>query len=135
MFKPLSDAVAVSPQVTAEDVREAASLGYETIVCNRPDGEAPGQPAAAEIEAAAQAAGLSFLHRPFVGAGMTDADVDAMAAAMAAPGKVLAYCRSGTRSAGLWAMAATRGGLLADDALAAARAAGYDLSGLRARLG
>lgn len=135
MFKQLSDTVAVSPQITEDDVRDAASLGYETIVCNRPDGEEASQPTAAGIEAAAQAEGLSFLHVPFVGAGMTDADVEAMAAAMAAPGKVLAYCRSGTRSAGLWAMAATRGGLLADDALAAARAAGYDLSGLRARLG
>ena len=135
MFHHLTDTVSVSPQLTAEDVREAASLGYGTIVCNRPDGEEAGQPSAAEIEAEAQGAGLSFLHLPFSGAGMTEADVDAMTAAMQAPGKLLAYCRSGTRSAGLWAMAATRDGLGADEAIGAAEAAGYDLSGLRPRLG
>ena len=135
MFKQLTDDVAVSPQISPAQVAEAASLGYTTIVCNRPDGESPDQPPAAEIEAAAQDAGVSFLHVPFSGANMTDADVDKMAAAMAAPGKLLAYCRSGTRSAGLWAMAATRDGMSADDALEAARAAGYDLSGLRPRLG
>ena len=134
MFHQLAEDVAVSPQITASDVAEAAKLGYATIVCNRPDGEEPGQPSAAEIEAAAQDVGLSFLHVPFAGANMTDADVDAMAAAMQAPGKLLAYCRSGTRSAGLWAMAATRGGMDTDEALAAAKAAGYDLSGLRPRL-
>ena len=135
MFHRLTDTVSVSPQITAEDVREAASLGYETIVCNRPDGEEPGQPSAAEIEAEAQGAGLSFLHLPFSGAGMTEADVDTMQSAMKAPGKLLAYCRTGTRSAGLWAMAATKEGLGVDDAVGAAKAAGYDLSGLRPRLG
>ena len=134
MFKRLTDTVAVSSQITAGDVAEAASLGYGTIVCNRPDGEEPGQPPASEIEAAAQAAGLSFLHVPFTGANMTQRDVDAMAAAMRAPGKLLAYCRSGTRSAGLWALAATREEMSADEALEAARAAGYDLSPLRPRM-
>lgn len=135
MFKKLSGDVAVSPQISPAQVKEAADLGYATIVCNRPDGESPDQPPAAEIEAAAQDAGVSFLHVPFAGANMTGADVDAMAAAMKAPGKLLAYCRTGTRSAGLWAMAATRDGTSADDALEAAKAAGYDLSGLRPRLG
>lgn len=135
MFKALEDDVAVSPQITAEDVKTAASLGYGTIMCNRPDGEEPGAPSAAEIEEAAQAHGLSFLHVPFTGAGMTDADVDAMKAAMDAPGKLLAYCRTGTRSAGLWALAKTKGGTSPDEAIEAAGAAGYDLSGLRPRMG
>ena len=135
MFTHLTDDVAVSPQISPAQVAEAASLGYRTIVCNRPDGESPDQPPAAEIEAAAQAAGVSFLHVPFTGGGMTDTDVATMSAAMAAPGKLLAYCRTGTRSAGLWAMAATREGMSADDALEAGRAAGYDLSGLRPRFG
>lgn len=135
MFKLLTDDVAVSPQLSTDDVREAASLGYRTIVCNRPDREEAGQPPAAEIEAVAQEVGASFLHLPFAGAGMTEADVDAMAAAMDAPGKLLAYCRTGTRSAGLWALAATKKGASPDEAVEAGRAAGYDLSGLRPRMG
>ena len=134
MFRELEDGVAVSPQVTADDVRAAAGLGYGTIVCNRPDGEALGQPSMAEIEAAAQAAGLSFLPLAFAG-GPTPAHVEAMEAALGTPGKVLAYCRTGTRSTMLWALARARGGREPDTLIAAAAAAGYDIEGLRPRLG
>lgn len=135
MFKKLTDDVAVSAQITAADVAEAASLGYTAIMCNRPDGEDTVSPTAADIENAAQAAGLSFLHVPFSGPNMTPADVDVMRAALKTPGKLLAYCRSGTRSTMLWALAATQSGTSADAAIEAAMAAGYDISGLRPRLG
>ena len=135
MFKTLEDGVAVSPQITADDVRAAASLGYTLIVCNRPDAEAEAQPSMAEIEAAAQAHGLSFLALPFAAGGPDAQQVEAMGDALRAPGKLLAYCRSGTRSATLWALARAREGKDADGLIEAARAAGYDLEGLRARLG
>jgi uncharacterized protein (TIGR01244 family) len=131
MFRPLDDGFSVSPQITAEDVEAARSLGYMTVVCNRPDGEEPGQPSAAQIEAAAKAAGLSFIHIPMGQAPVTDHDVDAMAAAAAAPGKTLAYCRSGTRSSILWAMAEAKAGRPVDGILEKAAAAGYDLEGQR----
>ena len=135
MFRELEDGVAVSPQITADDVRAAASLGYGTIVCNRPDGEVPGQPSAAEIEDAAQGAGLSFLPLPFAAPGPSAAQVEAMRAALDAPGKVLAYCRSGARSTALWALARAGQGRDADALIEAARAAGHDIEGLRPRLG
>ena len=135
MFRELEDGVAVSPQITAEDVQAAASLGYGTIVCNRPDGEEAGQPSADEIEAAAQAAGVSFLALPFAGGGPSPSQVEGMSAALDAPGKVLAYCRSGMRSATLWALARARQGRDADALIGAAKAAGYDIEALRARLG
>ena len=138
MFRQLEDGVAVSPQITPDDVASAASLGYGLIVSNRPDGEEAGQPSAAEIEAAAQAAGLSFLHLPFAAGGPTPEQVDAMAAALDAQAReerpLLAYCRSGTRSATLWALARARQGGEADPLIAAAQAAGYDLEALRPRL-
>ena len=68
-------------------------------------------------------------------AGFGHAQIDAMVAAInAADGPVLAYCRSGTRSCQLWALAAAKAGR--DPALIAAQAAnaGYDVSGLRALL-
>ena len=135
MFKTLEDGVAVSPQITAADVEAAASLGYGMIVCNRPDGEEAGQPTAGEIEAAAQKHGLSFLSLPFAAGGPQAGQVDAMSAALETPGKLLAYCRSGTRSATLWALARATEGRRADDLIGAAKAAGYDLEGLRPRLG
>ena len=66
-----------------------------TIVNNRPDGEEPGQPANAAIEAAAQAAGLDYRFIPVAG-GFPPEQVAAMAAAVAeTEGKLLAFCRSG----------------------------------------
>ena len=134
MFRELEDGMAVSPQITADDVRAAASLGYGTIICNRPDGEEANQPSAAEIEAAAQDAGLSFLALPFAAGGPSQDQVEGLVAALAAPGKVLAYCRSGTRSATLWALARAGEGQDADALIGAAKAAGYDLEALRPRL-
>ncbi|WP_031553848.1 TIGR01244 family sulfur transferase [Parvularcula oceani] len=131
MFRQLEEGVAVSPQISIDDVQEAKRLGYGTIVCNRPDNEDAGQPSAAAMETAAQDAGLSFLHVPVGPDGVHPQHIDAMAAALEAPGKTLAYCRSGTRSATLWAMARARGGAEVDGLIEAAKAAGYDLSAQR----
>ena len=71
---------------------------------------------------------------PFAGP-PTPAQVDATREALAtAKGPVLAYCRSGTRSITAWALAQA-GQKRADEILAAARHAGYDLSSLKPALG
>lgn len=135
MFRTLDDSISVAGQVTPADIAEAAAQGFTFVVNNRPDDEQPGQPAGAEIEAAARAAGLGYAAIPITHAGFSLPQVEAMRAALdAAPGKVLAFCRSGTRSTLVWALArATMGD--APDALAAkAEAAGYDLSPIRAPL-
>lgn len=131
MFRTIDDTVSVYGQIRPEDVATAAGLGFRTIVNNRPDGEEPGQPAASEIEAAATAAGLGYVAIPVDHSGLSMPQVEAMAAVFdQQPGPVLAFCRSGTRSTHLWALAR---GLAGDDAEAiAAKAAnaGYDVSGL-----
>ncbi|HEV2815679.1 MAG TPA: TIGR01244 family sulfur transferase [Allosphingosinicella sp.] len=105
MFRALSDTVLVADrQLRPEDMEAVAAAGVALIVNNRPDGEEPGQPAGAEIEAAARAAGLDYRHIPVSG-GIRPDQVAAMAAAMG-EGKLLAFCRSGARSTLLWAMAA-----------------------------
>ncbi len=63
----VSEAFAVSPQIQAEDMREVTNAGYRTVICNRPDGEEPGQPAVALIQEAAEAAGLGFRQGPRTG--------------------------------------------------------------------
>ncbi|WP_374391823.1 TIGR01244 family sulfur transferase [Sphingopyxis sp.] len=99
--------LSVSPQIRPEDVPAAAAAGYRSIICNRPDGEEAGQPTAAAIAAAAQANGLAFTHLPVVPGKSTDTEAALMANALAnLPGPVLAYCRSGSRSEKLAAMAA-----------------------------
>ncbi|MCE2820781.1 MAG: TIGR01244 family phosphatase, partial [Phenylobacterium sp.] len=101
-FHRVTERLSVAPQLAPEDMAAAAAQGFKRVVCNRPDGEGPGQPTGAEMKAAAQAAGLEFVHIPF--AGMPDAaTADAVFAAVSgAAGPVLAYCRSGTRSVTAW---------------------------------
>ncbi len=108
MFHPLDEATLVAGQIWPEDIPAIAALGVTSIVNNRPDGEEPGQPLNSDIEVAARGAGLDYRHIPVAG-GFPDASVSAMAAAIAqADGKLLAFCRSGARSAHLWALATGR---------------------------
>ena len=124
--------VSVAPQIDPADVAGLAAAGFTAIVNNRPDGEDHGQPTGDEIAAAAAAAGLTYTAIPVTQAGFSHPQIDAMAAALAAaPGPVLAYCRSGTRSCNLWALAAVKAGAHPDAAMAKAAAAGYDLTGIR----
>lgn len=132
--KQLTAKLHVAGQITADDVKQAAAQGFTAIINNRPDGEEPGQPLAAEIAAAAKAAGLAYVHQPVVGSNITDADVGTFARLVAeTPGKILAHCRTGTRCTMLW-MLSRAGTQPADELIATARAAGYDLEALRSRL-
>ncbi|MBB5518128.1 TIGR01244 family sulfur transferase [Amphiplicatus metriothermophilus] len=134
-IRPLSQTFWVAPQITPEDVREAAAKGVRLVINNRPDGEEPGQPAGAEIEAAAKEAGLAYIAIPIRGGNIGEADLDAFDVAVAnASGVTLAYCRSGMRSAALRALARARAGGDVEAILREAAEAGYDLAGLRPRL-
>ncbi len=126
---PLTDQLSVSAQIDADDFTTLAAQGFRSVVNNRPDDEAPGQPANAVLEAAAQQAGLSWRHIPVLSGQFTEAQVHSFAAALKElPGPVLAFCRSGTRCSALWALQAEGS---VDAVLATTRAAGYDLSMLR----
>ncbi|HEX3889062.1 MAG TPA: TIGR01244 family sulfur transferase [Phenylobacterium sp.] len=129
-FRRVTDDFTTSPQISTADVAEAARQGFTAIVCNRPDGEDPGQPSAAEIRSAAEGHGLSFTHIPVRGA-PGPAEVEAMRQAVeAADGPVLAYCRSGTRSITTWAIGqAMSGARERGELVSLGRGAGYDLSG------
>lgn len=131
-FRKLEEGMFASPQLAIADVAAARVLGVALIVNNRPDGEAPEEPQGAEIEAAARAAGMDYCAIPVSHAGFSEPQVDAMAAALeAAQGPVLAYCRSGTRSTFLWALALAKGGRNPDDLALLAAKAGYDISPIR----
>src|SRR4030095_6323279 len=64
---PIDAGTLVAGQISTADFPAIAAAGVSTIVNNRPDGEEPGQPAGAEIEAAARAAGIDYRHIPFSG--------------------------------------------------------------------
>jgi uncharacterized protein (TIGR01244 family) len=132
MLRRVDERISVAPQIAPEDVADIAAAGFAMVVNNRPEDEEAGQPEGATIEEAARAAGLDYVAIPVTHAGFSSNQVEAMAEALAAArGPVLAFCRSGTRSCNLWALAeASRGGN-PDMLTAKAAAAGYDLTGIR----
>jgi sulfide:quinone oxidoreductase len=133
-IKKLTPDISVSPQIGPEDVAELAKQGFKSIVSNRPDGESADQPGYAEIEKEAKAHGLEVRYLPIIAGKMTDEDVAAFREALAElPGPMLAYCRSGTRCAAVWALAEA-GERPVEDILSATRSAGYDMSALAPRL-
>ena len=134
-FRQLSDSMLASPQIQIADLEDAAAHGVALIINNRPDGEAPDEPQGAEIEAAARAAGMDYLAIPIGHSGFSEPQVEAMQQALAgASGKVLGYCRSGTRSTLLWSLAQARAGVDPELIAASARDAGYDVSPVRAAM-
>ena len=135
MIRTIDDHVSVAPQIRPEEVAALVGAGFVEIVNNRPDDEEPGQPTGAQIAAAAAEAGIAYRAIPVGHAGFSAPQVESMASALtAAAGPVLAFCRSGTRSIHLWALARARMGDDPAMLVAKAAAAGYDIGGLRAML-
>ena len=131
MFRQITETVFASPQIDVATVADAKDRGVVRIINNRPEGESEDQTPGAVIEAAARAAGIDYVAIPVTHAGFSQAQVDAMVTALDADGPVLAYCRSGTRSTLLWALARAKAG--DNTAVIASKAAnaGYDVSPIR----
>jgi uncharacterized protein (TIGR01244 family) len=126
MTHQLDDKVLVSGQIRPDEVAALRPQGVTLIVNNRPDGEEPGQPLGAEIEEAAAAAGIDYRSVPII-RGIGPADADAMRDAISSsPGKVLAFCRSGTRSALAWALARNDEGMAREEIERRLISAGFD---------
>lgn len=127
MIRQLDDRTLVSGQIGPDQVAGLAAQGFTVLVNNRPDGEEPDQPRASEIEAAAAEAGISYRFIP-ISRGIGPADVDAMQQALgqAADGKLLAFCRSGTRSALVCALAQREAGASREDVEHRLTSAGFD---------
>lgn len=101
----LSSEVSVRPQILPSEVADIAAAGFKGIINNRPDNEASDQPSSTELEAEAKRHGLSYWHIPIVPGQATEEDARAFAAAVReADGPVVAFCRTGNRSIGLWRM-------------------------------
>jgi uncharacterized protein (TIGR01244 family) len=129
MQRQLDDRTLVSGQVRPEEVAGLAEQGVTMLINNRPDGEEADQPLAADIEAAAEAAGISYRHVPIL-RGIGPADVEAMQEALrgARGGQALAFCRSGNRSALTWALAMRAEGLAREEIERRVTNAGFNVA-------
>jgi uncharacterized protein (TIGR01244 family) len=127
MTPQLDDRTLVGGQIAPGDIPGLAREGVTMIVNNRPDHEEPGQPLAADIEEAAAIAGIAYRHVPIV-RGIGPGDVDSMREAMEAcgEGRMLAFCRSGQRSALASALAQREMGVERAEVERRIRAAGFD---------
>lgn len=133
-IKLIDERLSVSPQITAHDISAIKEAGFRAVICNRPDGEAGDQPSFEEIASAAEAAGLETRYVPIVAGMVRDEDAAAFSEAMnALPGPVLAYCRTGTRSATLWSLAEAERRPLTE-ILQLTRKAGYNMNGVARRI-
>ena len=129
MIRQLDDNILVSGQIAPEQVRELPSQGVTMIVNNRPDGEDPGQPLSADIEAAAKEVGIDYRFLP-IRRGPGPSEVEEMQQAMreCGDGKLLAFCRSGARSTFAWALARREEGVEPEELERRAAEAGVSLS-------
>jgi uncharacterized protein (TIGR01244 family) len=127
MIRQLDEHVMVSGQIAPHEVAGLVAQGVTVLVNNRPDGEEPGQPLAGDIEDAAAAAGISYRFVPII-RGIGPADVESMQEALreAEGGKLLAFCRSGTRSALALALAKREEGASTEEVQRALIGVGVD---------
>lgn len=134
-IRRINDRISVAPQIDPADVAEIASAGFVAIVNNRPDDEEAGQPEGDAVRTVAEALGVAYHAIPITHAGFSATQVEAMRDVLDnVDGPVLAYCRSGTRSANLWALAEASRGEHPAGLIEQAAGAGYDLNGLRPML-
>lgn len=133
-IRPLTDSLSVTPQITATDIEAVRAAGFQSVICNRPDGEGADQPSFDEIARAARAAGLQAHYLPAESGKVTDEQGTAFGALMdQLPKPVLAFCRTGTRSTTMWALSQT-GRLPLPQILETASRAGFDLKGVVRRI-
>ena len=133
-LRRLTNEIAVAGQINPGDIPGLAAQGIRAIICNRPDGEAPGQPRYSEIEKAAAASGIKIAYQPVSPMAISDEDAATFSKLLdELPKPVLLYCRSGMRSTALWALSQA-GTLSPEDIVEAAAMAGYDLKPFLPRL-
>jgi sulfide:quinone oxidoreductase len=126
--------LSVGAQITSADVQAVKDQGYRAIICNRPDSEADDQPTFDEIEPAAKALGTQARYLTIASGMVQDEDAVAFGAAMSElPNPVLAYCRTGTRSATLWALSKSEQ-MPAAYIVAAAKTGGHAMSSVVRRI-
>ena len=121
----------VCGQIAPGDMVDAAAQGIRTVINCRPDNEAEGQILSADLEAAAQAAGIQYHHVPMKPGQLEPGVVARYTRAMGGVDRpVLGFCRTGKRAMILWAVANPHE-LDVEQRLSAASAGGFDLSNLQ----
>ena len=129
-MKPLAENIHVSGQITTDDIESLANAGVKTIINNRPDSEAAGQPSSEQMQRASEKLNLTYIYLPMAGGISADLINGSITAYESSPKPIFTYCASGTRSTVLWCFAHVKDQGI-DGVLNAAAAAGYNLEQIR----
>lgn len=133
-IKNLSESLSVCPQISPDDIKAIKDLGFASIICNRPDGEADDQPGFEQMAETAHILGVKISYIPVIGGQISDEDVALFETTTDhLPKPILAYCRTGTRCTILWSLCQAEQQPV-EDILQTAQAAGYDMSGQTKRI-
>ncbi|MCD6437741.1 MAG: TIGR01244 family phosphatase [Halomonas sp.] len=127
--QPLEKGVAITSQLTVEELEHVKTQGFKTVICNCKPGESAEFSGEDAYRFKAEELGLHWVHIPVTPGEYSQADVAAFAKALQQlPRPILAFCRSGKRATHLWAYAKrhTEKCDLAE-LFSAAKAAGFDL--------
>ena len=127
-IKIVDDFFAVAPQIVANDIFALKAQGYDAIICNRPDREQANQPPYADIETQAKLQNIACYHIPIIGADIVKSQIQSFEEVLDNSSKVLAYCRSGTRSIIIWSLVQLSKQCDKQEILNKARSLGYNLN-------
>jgi sulfide:quinone oxidoreductase len=134
-IKQLDALTYVGPQISVANLEDLRRLKVKTVIVARPEGETADQPDISAVRDAADALGITVHQIPVVPGNISDDDVREYGAITSGTGHpVFAYCRSGMRATSLWALSAAKQGHSPDEILRMAKAAGFDLTAVAARL-
>lgn len=137
-IEKISDYLYISKQLDERNIKRIAQFeGIKTVICNRPDGEEPGQPDFETVKHWLNEAGIE--HVVYLPATMDTITDDTLLqefqeTVAKSPAPILAYCRTGTRSALMWALNQAKRGVEVNSVIKAADLAGVDLSKARDKL-
>ena len=134
-MKKLSDQFYVGPQIEIDDIEDIQISGIKSVICLRPDGAGPDQPAFDTLKTQAATLELAAHYLPIIPGQISEEQIAEFADMVSkSTGPIFAYCRSGMRATALWALHQAQIGQSVDEILAAAKSAGHDLTALTPRL-
>ena len=134
-FVNVTPGFAIGPQISSRDFEQLRAAGFASVLNARPDDESGEYLAAQDAEQLARANGLAYAHVPAENHGLFETElIDRFERALAElPKPVFAHCKTGTRTAILWALVASRQ-YAVENVIAQLRSAGQELDFLEQEL-
>jgi len=100
----LDEGYFVTSQITIDTLDPLKKEGFDIIINNRPDNEEEAQPLSLELSVAAKKLGLTYVYNPVNLSSLSEKEIKQQNNALKSAKKVLAFCRTGTRSSVLWVL-------------------------------